>query len=455
MSDEFVIQRAERTQVRLRIALQGSSGGGKTASSLLLAKGMVAEMERRGVLPDLPCHIGLLDTERDSAKLYSHLAVFDTIVLEPPYSPKRYLGALRALERAGYSVIIIDQITHEWYGEGGILQMVRDSKEFNDFAKWNGPSQEHELFIDSLLKSPAHLIVTMRSKTAWVLEEEVGKDGKTRKKPKRIGMQAKQREGTEYEFTTLFDLEVGTNIATCLKDRTELFPIGDRVPQDSKPVRNKNGTPSLGIGIGWGEKIVEWVHTAKVLEPAQEGPSAEDRCIAVTDAGIRACQRAENVPDLQVAFLAQRKAIGVFQASAGSDVVAREIARLTAACADRKASFGTAGGVAPVDSGEPVSPDDVINLEMLISDAGILPADVKAKFGIPRLASLDVARLMDVQAWVIEQAGARGISLRPFSHKAAPVDAPSPKEKALEIVDRIAAERSGGDLLAGLKSDVL
>jgi len=455
MSDEFVIQRAERTQVRLRIALQGSSGGGKTASSLLLAKGMVAEMERRGVLPDLPCHIGLLDTERDSAKLYSHLAVFDTIVLEPPYSPKRYLGALRALERAGYSVIIIDQITHEWYGEGGILQMVRDSKEFNDFAKWNGPSQEHELFIDSLLKSPAHLIVTMRSKTAWVLEEEVGKDGKTRKKPKRIGMQAKQREGTEYEFTTLFDLEVGTNIATCLKDRTELFPIGDRVPQDSKPVRNKNGTPSLGIGIGWGEKIVEWVHTAKVLEPAQEGPSAEDRCIAVTDAGIRACQRAENVPDLQVAFLAQRKAIGAFQASAGSDVVAREIARLTAACADRKASFGTAAGVAPVDSGEPVSPDDVVNLEMLISDAGILPADVKAKFNLPRLASLDVGRLMDVQAWIIEQAGARGISLRPFSHVPAPDPVADPKAKALEIVDRIAAERSGGDLLANLKSDVL
>lgn len=453
MADEFVIQRAERTQVRLRIALQGSSGGGKTASGLLLAKGMIAEMERRGALPDLPCHIGLLDTERDSAKLYSHLAVFDTIVLEPPYSPKRYLGAMKALERAGYSVIIVDQITHEWYGEGGILQMVRDSKEFNDFAKWNGPSQEHELFIDTLLKSPAHLIVTMRSKTAWVLEEEVGKDGRTRKKPKRIGMAAKQREGTEYEFTTLFDLEVGTNVATCLKDRTELFTVGERVPQDSKPARKQNGVPSEGIGIGWGEKFIEWVHSAKALEPAHVGPSAEEQCVAITDAGIRACERAANVPDLQVAFLAQRKAIGAFQASAGADVVAREITRLTGACAARKATFGAAGGVVvAAPTGELISPDDLANLEMQLSDIGG-PAldDLKHGFGVARLAMLRVDQWDAVQEWVTHRSegSVRRIARRPVVAQQEPT--------ALDVVhgitERIADSR--GDLLAGLKSDVL
>ena len=137
MSEQFVIKRAERTQARLRIGLQGSSGGGKTASSLILARGMVAALRARNLLPShLDVHVGLIDTERDSAKLYSHLVPFDTIVLEPPYTVDRYLGALTALERVGYPIIIIDQISHEWSGEGGILAQVAASKAFNDFAKW-------------------------------------------------------------------------------------------------------------------------------------------------------------------------------------------------------------------------------------------------------------------------------------------------------------------------------
>ena len=443
-SDEFVIKRAERTQVRLRLALQGSSGGGKTATSLLLAKGMIAELERRGVLPDLPCHIGLLDTERDSAKLYSHIVPFDTIVLTPPYSPKRYLGAMRALEAAGYSVIILDQITHEWYGEGGILQMVRESKEFNDFAKWNGPSQEHELFIDTLLKSPAHLIVTMRSKTAWVLEDEVGRDGKTRKKPKRIGMAAKQREGTEYEFTTLFDLEVGSNIATCLKDRTELFTVGEKVARDALLPAS---SPSQGIGVAWGKRFIEYVYSATALEPVAPGPSPEERCIAVADAGIRACERAPNLPDLQAVYTVQQTAIKAFQASAGAEVVRREVARLVVAKDARKLVFGTIGGNAPV-TGEPISSTDLMNLETLLSDSGVLSADVKAQFGVLRLAALAVPQWDAVVAWVLAQAAERGIVLQPVAHV---VDPEEPRVRSAVdvtagITERIAAGR--GDMFA-------
>ena len=441
MSEQFVIKRAERTQARLRIGLQGSSGGGKTATSLILARGMVAALRARNLLPShLDVHVGLIDTERDSAKLYSHLVQFDTIVLEPPYTVDRYLGALSALERVGYPIIIIDQISHEWSGEGGILAQVAASKAFNDFAKWNGPSQDHDRFVDRMLSTPAHLIATMRAKTEWVLEEkEVG--GKIKKVPTRIGMQAKQREGMEYEFSVVLDLAAGTNQASCIKDRTELFTVGQSYGR---------------LGSDWGTKFIDWVYSATAAEPAGDAPpSAAERAQAMYAAFVRAVDRAPNMPDLETAFVAGQKGLREFAREAGADVIKPLLEQLVQAKDVRKASFGTAGGVASVDSGEPVSPDDVINLEMLISDAGILPADVKAKFSIPRLASLDVARLMDVQAWVIEQAGARGISLRPFSHKAVPVDAAGPKEKALEIVDRIAAERSGGDLLAGLKSDVI
>lgn len=439
-SDEFVIKRAERTQVRLRIALQGSSGGGKTATSLLLAKGMVAELERRGVLPShLDCHIGLLDTERDSAKLYSHLVPFDTIVLQPPYTTQRYLKALGALERAGYSVIIVDQITHEWFGEGGILAQVQAASALNDFAKWNGPSQDHEVFIDTLLKSPAHLIVTMRSKTAWVLEDEVGRDGKTRKKPKRIGMAAKQREGTEYEFTTLLDLEVGTNAATCLKDRTELFTINESVGR---------------MGADWGKKLIEWVYSAKAVEPVETGPSPEERCIAIADAGIRACERAPNLPDLQTAYTAQVRAVRAFQTTAGADIVKREEERITAAKDARKVSLGSIGGN-PVLTGEPISATDLVNLEMLLSDSGVLAADLKTQFSVPRLAVLPLGRWDDVVQWIIAAAGERGISLRPVKHVPDPEEAsppPGPLEVTNGIIEKIAEERGG--LFTGFKDDL-
>lgn len=313
--DEFRIVRAERTQARLRLALQGPSGGGKTATSLLIAKGMIQALQARGKLPGHldGVYIGLLDTERDSAKLYSHLVPFDTLVLEPPYSPARYLGALRALERVGYPVIIADQITHEWYGQGGVLDMVKTSKEFNDFAKWNGPSQEHDAFIDGMLQSPAHLIVTMRSKTAWVLEDRIGKDGKTRKTPVRIGMAAKQREGTEFEFTTVLDLEVGSNNANCLKDRTELFTVGEAIGR---------------MGPAWGEKLIDWVYSAKVAEPAANEPSPAMRALAVCEAGIRAVNAAPNVPDLAIAFQNAQKAIRACSVDAGAEAVVPLLERL-------------------------------------------------------------------------------------------------------------------------------
>ncbi len=428
MSDDLVIQRATRAQVKLRLALQAVSGGGKSATSLLLAKGMVSELGRRGKLPDLPCHIGVLDTERDSASLYSHLVDFDTIPLGPPYTVDRYLKAMTMLERAGYSVIILDQITHEWAGDGGILAQVAASRATNDFAKWNGPSQDHERFIDRILNSPCHVICTMRSKTEYALEEKEV-NGRMKKVPTRIGLQARQREGTEFEFTTVLDLAAGTNAATCHKDRTELFQVGETIPR---------------MGEEWGRRLIEWVYTATKPGAAAPHIEAEARCIAVADAGIRACERAANVPDLNAAYLVQRNAIGAFQGDAGADVVQREIERLQAACAKHKASFGVAGGVAQVvPSGGPISPDDCANLETLLSDAGVLAADVKAHFNVPRLAALAVSQWNAVVAWVIAAAAARGIVLQPIAHVP---DAPAPagpKAVTEGIIEKIAQERGG------------
>ena len=434
MSDELVIQRAQRAQVKLRIALQAVSGGGKTATSLLLAKGMVAELGRRGKLPaHLECHIGVVDTERDSASLYAHLVDFDTIPVGPPYTVERYLKALTMLERAGYSVIIMDQITHEWTGEGGILAQVANARGANDFAKWNGPSQDHERFIDRILNSPAHVICTMRSKTEYALEEKEIK-GVMKKVPTRIGLQARQREGTEFEFTTVLDLAAGTNAATCHKDRTELFKVGETIGR---------------MGADWGTRFIEWVYTATRPGAVQAEARAEDQCVAVSEAGVRAIDRCANLPDMEGVFLGSQKAIKAFQPTAGAVVVRRELGRLIEAKDKRKAIFAGPGLADRAPSGEAISADDLINLETLLSDAGVLGADVRAQFGVVRLGALTVAQWDDVIQWVLAKAGERGISLRPIKHTpvVVPEHTPSPVEVCNGITERIANSRGG--LFAG------
>lgn len=395
--EQFVVRRAERTQARLRIALQGASGGGKTATSLLLARGMVEELKRLGKLPEhLECHIGLLDTERDSAKLYAHLVPFDTVVLEPPYTVERYLAALTALERVGYPVIVVDQITHEWYGEGGILQQVQaiQAKGGNEFTAWKVPSAEHDRFIDRLLATPAHLIATMRSKTEWILEE-VEKNGRRVKVPKRIGMAARQREGTEYEFTTVLDLEVGTNAARCLKDRTELFTVGGQVGR---------------MGPDWGARFIGWVYTSTKPEPYLGAePTAAERAQALADAGIRAVELAPNLPDLILAFDGAQKQLRALARDAGGEVVRVELDRLIAAKDARKALF--VPDAVPPEAGAAVSPDELMVLETMLQDGGVPAEEFRAKFAVLRMAVLPAARYEEACSWIVAAAQARGRSV--------------------------------------------
>lgn len=203
-------QRARRVQARLRMALNGSSGSGKTYSALLLAKGLGGR-------------IAVIDTERRSASLYADLCDYDTLDLGPPYSPKRYMDAIRAAEDAGYSTIIVDSLSHAWMGEGGILSIhdvtAKAQRSGNSFAAWREVTPQHNALVDALLSCNAHLIATMRTKTAW----EVVEDDRGKKTPKKIGLAPVQREGMEYEFTTVLDIDAEFHIATASKDRTRLF----------------------------------------------------------------------------------------------------------------------------------------------------------------------------------------------------------------------------------------
>lgn len=207
--------KAVRKRAKLRLALTGPSGSGKTYGALMLAKGIGGK-------------IAVIDSEHGSASLYAHLADFDTLELAPPYSPERYIEAIKTAERAGYDVIVIDSTTHEWSGSGGCLEINEHTANAkfrgNTWSAWNETTPRHRAFIDAMLQSSAHIIATGRSKTETAQTEEGG-----RKKVVKLGMKTEQRDGFEYEFTVVLDITHAGHYATASKDRTGLFS-GDPQP---------------------------------------------------------------------------------------------------------------------------------------------------------------------------------------------------------------------------------
>ncbi len=108
------IKVASRTRAKLRIGLFGASGAGKTYSALKLARGLTDDWNK----------VIIIDTERESANLYSDLGPYGVLQLEPPFEPERYINAIAACEQAGAEVIVIDSISHEWVGKGGCMELV-------------------------------------------------------------------------------------------------------------------------------------------------------------------------------------------------------------------------------------------------------------------------------------------------------------------------------------------
>jgi len=214
--------RAQRTQAKLRLAIDGPSGSGKTYSALLIGKGLAGG--------DLG-KVAVIDTERGSGSLYSDLGPYAILDFEPPYSVDRYVKAMAAAAVEGYEVIIVDSLTHAWSGEGGVLDHVdavaKAQTHGNSFAAWKSGTPLQKKLIDSLLGSPCHVIATMRAKTEYVIEEnERGK-----KAPRKIGLAPDQRKDLEFEFTLVLDLS-REHIATASKDRTGLFDERLEVPSE-------------------------------------------------------------------------------------------------------------------------------------------------------------------------------------------------------------------------------
>lgn len=203
-------KKAKRSKAKLRLAISGASGAGKTYSALLIASGIVPMSK-----------VAVIDTESGSADLYADLGDYSTVTINPPYSPKKYIEAIHTAENAGFELIIIDSLSHAWSGEGGLLDQQGKATESkyrgNGWAAWREITPLYNQLIETILHSPLHIIATMRSKTEYMQIEVNGK-----KQIQKVGMAPIQRDGIEYEFTTVFDLSQN-HTATVSKDRTNMF----------------------------------------------------------------------------------------------------------------------------------------------------------------------------------------------------------------------------------------
>lgn len=213
----FQIRKAERTQVAPKIAISGPSGSGKTLTALMMAYGITNDWSK----------ILVIDTENNSAELYANAQIkniskqigqFDVIPFGPPFSPERYVEAIHCAEQAKYQVIIIDSLSHSWNGTGGALDKVNNSATSNSYAAWKNVTPIFQRMIDKILQSNCTIICTMRAKQDYVMET----NDKGKQVPRKVGMAPIIRDGIEYEFTTVFDIDLDHS-GFASKDRTGVF----------------------------------------------------------------------------------------------------------------------------------------------------------------------------------------------------------------------------------------
>lgn len=190
---------ASKQAARLRMALAGPAGSGKTYTALSIATALGQP-------------VAVVDTEHGSASKYSDVFQFDTLELDS-FHPERYIEAIHAAEEAGFPVLIIDSLSHAWMGKDGALELVdraaKRSQSGNSYVAWRDVTPLHNALVEAMIQSKLHLIVTLRSKQDYVQEKDE-KTGKT--VIRKIGLAPVQRDGLEYEFDVYGDLDQDNNL---------------------------------------------------------------------------------------------------------------------------------------------------------------------------------------------------------------------------------------------------
>ena len=201
------LRKAVREKIWTKVLIGGSSGSGKTFSALRLATGLASVSGGAGV--------AAIDTENKRIRYYASEFDFSDIQITPDFTPEKYIEAIDIILNAGFNVIIIDSISHEW----NYCNDLNGNMVGNSWANWRQITPRHDKFMEKVLQSPCHIIATVRGKDEYVQDI---KDGKT--VVKKVGVGFKQRDNIEYDYTVTFNIiDKDTHVADVMKDNTHLF----------------------------------------------------------------------------------------------------------------------------------------------------------------------------------------------------------------------------------------
>ncbi|WZX99593.1 AAA family ATPase [Bacillus sp. FSL W7-1360] len=221
----FEVHTARREKQKAVVGLIGPSGAGKTVGALMIAKGMMQAAYPDADDSTLWSKIGVADTEHKRSMLYANvdfgndnkIGEFLHINFDPPYSTDRYQAAVEALKQAGAEVVVIDSLSHNWQGEGGIVDQ-HAGMSGNSFQNWGKLSSETTKLVKTLTRNNVHIIATLRTKQEYAVET----NDHGRMQPVKIGTKPVQKDEMEYEFMLNFSLDM-SNKAVATKDNTLLF----------------------------------------------------------------------------------------------------------------------------------------------------------------------------------------------------------------------------------------
>lgn len=242
----MILKTANRKKAFIKIGMLGPSGSGKSFSSIQLAKGLVGDFSK----------VGIIDAENGSADLYDNLGPYKTLTLSPPFSPERYIEAIDVCINAGIECIIIDTSSREWE----FLLDYHASLPGSSFNSWSKVGFRHDAFVNKMLQANAHIICTIRSKTEYILSE---KNGRT--VPEKVGMKGVQRENLEFEFSLVFELDMHHR-ANISKDRSGIFV----------------GRPEFVITEQTGVEILQWCNAGSII-PQEPETTIDDVLQAIAE----------------------------------------------------------------------------------------------------------------------------------------------------------------------------
>jgi hypothetical protein len=232
-----IFKRASRSAKKLKVLISAPTGRGKTYSALCLARGISSSWGS----------ILVIDTENDSASLYTHLCgnedTFFTQSISAPFSPEKFISIIQDAEKQGIETIIIDSSTHEWEGAGGCLSIQQDLG--GRFQDWKTVTPRHQAFLNTIIQCKCHVICTARKEEGYVIEGN---------RPVKVGLKDKQREGFAYEFDLCFTIDNDKHLASVTKNRTGLF-----VDSPEFKITEKHGKELLDWSNAGGNKLSQAV----------------------------------------------------------------------------------------------------------------------------------------------------------------------------------------------------